>query len=247
MRRVALSTLASAVLFTSAAAAQEPPPIIFSTYFRCSITGTARATEINQTVVGPIVQKHIDAGHLTGWGWRNHVQGGSWRALRSVIGTDLDVMMDVGGQINAEFREQHADDAAEFADICGSHDDYIWIGVANSPPNPDAANGPASISTYYICEAAREGRADQIFRELLAPIYQKHTDMGHLTNWGFFAHRSGGPYRRLETFSGADHKTLLDMQNAIYSEAGETDALAFNEFRQICGSHTDYMWITPSQ
>ena len=42
--------------------------------------------------------------------------------------------------------------------------------------------------------------------------------------------------------SGADHKTLMDMTEAIYSEAGETNPLALQEFLEICDSHVDYMW-----
>ena len=66
--------------------------------------------------------------------------------------------------------------------------------------------------------------------------------LGHLASWGFYSHRSGGRFRRLETMSGADHMTLLNMQTAIYQEAQETDPFAFREFREICNSHTDYMW-----
>ena len=46
----------------------------------------------------------------------------------------------------------------------------------------------------------------------------------------------------METFSGQDHNTLMNMQEAILQEADETNPLAMNEFRQICNSHTDYMW-----
>ena len=42
--------------------------------------------------------------------------------------------------------------------------------------------------------------------------------------------------------SGADHKTLMDMTEAIYGEAGETNPLALQEFLEICDSHVDYMW-----
>lgn len=32
------------------------------------------------------------------------------------------------------------------------------------------------------------------------------------------------------------------MQDAIYQEAQQLDPIAFNEFRQVCSTHTDYMW-----
>lgn len=244
-KRIAFGALALALVAPVAASAQDEPIIIFAQYLRCAPAQQDRANEIERTIIQPIGQKHIDAGHIAGITWRNHLQGGSWRAFRSMLGTDINVMMDVSQQMVTEFREQHPAEATEYANICGSHDDYIWTEVARSPTVENAPEAPASISTYYVCDVTRQTRADEIFEELLAPLYKKHTDMGHLANWGFFAHRSGGMFRRLETFAGADHKTLLQMQDAIYSEAGETDALAMREFNEICNSHTDYMWISP--
>lgn len=155
-------------------------------------------------------------------------------------------MMDVRQQIFGEFEDQHGDAAAEFGSICPSHDDYIWTTVASSNPDPGAV-GDATISAYHACDRTREDRANEIFEEVLAPLYQKHMDMGYLSSWGFYAHRMGGPFRRLETFSGADRMTLLTMQNAIYSEAGETNPLAMQEFNQICNWHVDYMWNNVTQ
>jgi hypothetical protein len=51
----------------------------------------------------------------------------------------------------------------------------------------------------------------------------------------------------LETFSGADHMTLLNMQAAILGEANENNAVAMQEFNQICNSHVDYMWNNATQ
>ncbi len=110
--------------------------------------------------------------------------------------------------------------------------------MSNPPPDPDAL-GTASISTYHLCDRADEARAAQIFTDVLAPLYQKHMGMGHISSWGWFGHRSGGVFRRLETFSGADHTTLLNMQGAIY---GEADPVAMQELFEICQTHTDYTW-----
>jgi hypothetical protein len=242
MRRITVSAIAATLLFAAAASAQEAPALVMGQYMRCSVGQEMRADEIVRAVWAPIVQKHVDAGHLTGWAWLTHVQGGAWRRVFVITGADLDTMMDVSAQMVTEIQGEHADAAKELGTICSSHDDYIWTSVANSPANPDATAGPAMLSTYYVCDAAREQRANEIFVQLLAPLYKKHADMGHLAGWAFYAHRSGGQFRRLETSSGADHKTLLKMQTAIYEEAQQLDPLAFNEFRQVCGSHTDYMW-----
>lgn len=37
------------------------------------------------------------------------------------------------------------------------------------------------------------------------------------------------------------------MQDAIYTEADEIDAVAMAEFRSICSWHSDYMWTNDSQ
>ncbi len=244
MKRIGLTVAAGMMLLAPSAVAQDaPPPVIFGQYYRCNQGQEARADEIARGVLGPIVQKHVDAGDLTGWVWFAHSQGGAWRRLFATVGTDLDVMMDVREQIVEELTGQHAEAMQELGTVCGSHDDYIWIGVSNSSPDPSAV-GNATLSTYYACDNSREGRTDGIFEDVLAPLFQKHADMGHIASWGYYSHRSGGIFRRLMTFSGANHKTLLNMQNAIFQEANETSPLAMNEFRQICNWHTDYMWIT---
>ncbi len=242
MKRIGLTVAAGMMLLAPSAAAQDaPPPVIFGQYYRCNQGQEARADEIARGVLGPVVQKHVDGGHLTGWVWFAHSQGGAWRRLFATVGTDLDVMMDVREQIVEELTGQHAEAMQELFSVCGSHDDYIWIGISTSSPDP-AAVGNATLSTYYACDNSTEGRTNQIFEDVLAPLFQKHADMGHIASWGYYAHRSGGIFRRLMTFSGADHKTLLNMQTAIFQEANETNPLAMNEFRQICNWHTDYMW-----
>ncbi len=242
MKRIGLTVAAGIMLLAPSAVAQDAPqPIIFGAYLRCHQAQEEQTDEIARGVLGPIVQKHVDAGRLTGWVWLAHSQGGAWRRVFATVGTDLDVMMDVREQIFDEFTGQHEEAAQVLDAACGSHDDYIWIGISTSTPDP-AAVGNATLSTYYACDNSREGRTNQIFNDVLAPLFQKHADMGHIASWGYYAHRSGGIFRRLMTFSGADHKTLLNMQEAIFQEANETNPLAMNEFRQICNWHTDYMW-----
>jgi len=230
------------LLAPAAAHAQDEEQIIFGIYYRCNQSQESRADEIYNEVVAPIVQKHVDLGHLTGTLWLEHSQGGPWRRLWATTGTDLNQMMDMREAIVQELGTDHATEMGELQAACPSHDDYIWVAVETSPAADASTVGGASISAYHSCDMSREARADEIFSELLAPLYQKHMDMGHLASWGFFAHRIGGEYRRLETMSGADHKTLLAMQEAIYTEANDIDAPAMAEFRSICSSHSDYLW-----
>jgi hypothetical protein len=245
MKEIGAAALCGAMLMlvapspALAQAQDDAAPVVFGIYYRCSQGQEARTDEIFAASVAPVAQKYIDSGDITGALWLTHVQGGAWRRLWAVVGTDIPTMMDVRAAITDEI---DADAAAELTSICPSHDDYIWTGVANAPIDPDRISGPATLSAYRTCNVSREARADEIFTSLLAPLYQKHTDMGHLDGWAFYAHRMGGSFRRLETMSGADHKTLLAMQEAIYTEANETDAAAMQEFNEICGSHSDYMW-----
>lgn len=238
MKNVVLTAAGATLLLASTLAAQDPPPIVFGQYFRCNQGMEARADEIALEVMGPAAQRQVDAGNLTGWGWLTHVQGGAWRRGLFSTGTDMAQMMGARAAIIEEITSDNADELAELGTICPGHDDYIWTGVANSTANPDG-QGPVTMSTYHMCDRGKEGRADQIFTDELAPLYQKHIDLGHIATYGYFAHRSGGVFRRLETLSGPDHLTLLNMQAAVYQEA---DPVALQEFSSICSTHTDYMW-----
>jgi hypothetical protein len=251
MKKLCFTFIAVAVVSllapVAAHAQDDETPIIFGIYYRCNQAQESRADEIYNEIVAPVAQKHVDLGHLTGTLWLEHDQGGPWRRLWAITGTDLNQMMDMRAAMVQELTTNHPAEMNELQAACPSHDDYIWIGVVNSPAATPDTLGGAALSAYHSCDMSREPRADEIFSELVAPLYQKHMDMGHLASWGYYSHRVGGIYRRLETMSGADHKTLLAMQNAIYEEAGEIDAVAMAEFRSICSWHSDYMWLNPSQ
>ncbi len=247
MFRTLLVTLASAVLVAGPAVAQETPQtFIGAAYYRCTIGSESQADAFVRDVVGPIIQKHVDAGHLTGWGWMSHAAGGAWRRLMAMVGTDLGQLMDMRAAVLAEVAETAPEAIAEFNAICGSHDDYLWRSVAVSGTNPDVV-GDAAMSAYYACNQSTETRSDEIFTEVLAPLFAKHQDMGHLASWGYYAHRFGGIFRRLMTYSGSDHKTLMQMQEAIMEEANANAPEAMSEFRSVCNWHSDYMWNNSTQ
>ncbi|MCI0432855.1 MAG: hypothetical protein L0271_04295 [Gemmatimonadetes bacterium] len=246
MKRLACVITAALLVSPAASTAQSPPQIIFAQYYQCNQGAETQADEVAHAVFGPSAQKHVDAGHFTGWLWLTHTQGGSWRRVFVVTGTDLGTMMDAREAMVQEMTGQQANALQRLSTACGSHDDYIWTSIANSAPDPSAV-GPATLSTYYACNAAREGRASQIFADVLAPLYEQRRSAGQIASWGFYAHRSGGIFRRLETFSGADHKTLLNLQGEILQEANTSNALAMNEFREICTWHTDYMWTNATR
>ena len=247
MKRIGAAVLCVVILtFLApfpAVAQDEASAVVFGIYYRCTQGEETRADEVFAASLAPVVQRHVDSGDLTGYLWLSHVQGGTWRRLFAITGEDIPTMMDAREAIE---NEADANALAELSSVCPSHDDYIWTGVENSPLDPDAVGG-ATLSAYHSCDMSREERADEIFAELLAPLYQKHMDAGDLASWGYYAHRIGGRFRRLETMSGTDHKTLLATQGNIYTEAGEINAEALQEFRQICTWHSDYMWENSGQ
>ena len=105
--------------------------------------------------------------------------------------------------------------------------------------------GGAAFSTYYVCDQARESQADAIVKGMLAPMFDKMVADGKLKSWGWLEHIVGGKYRRLETFSAADAKSLMEARAEI------VEALQDNPggdlMTAICGEHTDYIWEIKAQ
>ena len=60
--------------------------------------------------------------------------------------------------------------------------------------------------------------------------------------WSWLEHDLGGRIGRALVIDGADHKTILNMRDAITSELQSQPSDAFTEFSEICGGHTDYLW-----
>ncbi len=242
--RLAAAFSVGMILAAQTVAAQEPTSIAFGIYYRCDQSRETRADEIMEQTFAPVYDKHLNAGHLSAWGWAAHRQGGAWRRLAYMIGTDRDLMFDVRGQIFEELRNDHASALRELNSICPSHDDYIWNTVATSqePANLGQERPDAGLSTYYVCNFAREQRADEIFTEVIAPVIDKHVALGHLNSWSWLEHDIGGRFRRALVIDGADHKTILNMRDAITSELRSQHSDAITEFSEICGWHTDYLW-----
>ena len=131
------------------------------------------------------------------------------------------------------------DDGPGFGSVCTRHDDYIWQ-VENG--NSSDARGAVGFSVYHLCDSSREERADEIVDAHVAPIMNALVEDGSLASWGWSSHVVGGKYRRLQTMTGSDHKSLLAARgkaiDAIYADDNEMGA----ELNDICGSHVDYMW-----
>jgi len=233
----AIAALAFATPGLHAQAAQEN--YLLATYYECDYANEGVADVMMQRLA-PALQKHVDAGHITGYQMSAHVMGGAWRRLVTMSG-QRDALLDVWSGLDAEL--QAADPVAygAFNNTCGSHQDYVWVQVANSPAptTPPPAN-QFRHSTYFFCNQATEETVDSLVIKTVGPEIQKHVAMGHLTSWGWLRHDNGGTVRRVLTFTGPTVKALFQMRTAVFEGIGE--AAANQLFGGACGNHFEYVW-----
>lgn len=245
-----LAAGALSVAAGSTAAQQAPPaPAAYSlaTYYRCNQGDDDKADSLVRKSIGAIYDRHLAAGELTAWGWLAHTFGGNWRRVAYAVAPTRDALFDARAKIGQEVQAMTAaakTPAQNLYALCPSHDDYLWAVVANAEgaAPTGSARSPTALSTYYQCDMAREGRADEIFQATLAPLFNKHMKAGHFKNWAWYRHDMGGRARRLSTMDGPDMKSLLNAWDMVFQEARETAPLAFQEFLSICPSHDDYVW-----
>jgi hypothetical protein len=108
------------------------------------------------------------------------------------------------------------------------------------------AEKPALVfGTYYRCNQATEERADDIFKDTLAPLLKQEVAAGRLTAFGWSKHWLGGEWRRLEYMIGTDMDAMVDARKSYIDKlnAGELKK-AGDEFSALCPSHDDYIWST---
>jgi hypothetical protein len=226
--------------FAGTAAAQDKAPeaFIYATYHVCDITKQERADEIFEQLQKPIYDAAVADGTITNYGWLVHHTGGKWRrgiyyGATSVQGL-LDAQEKIGDQIDAKNKKLDT----EFGQICNSHDDYIWHRIAGNIGT--VARGGAAFSTYSVCDVSREEQADEIVKQVFAPVMDKYVADGKLKSWGWIEHVVGGSIRRTMTISATDMKTLMATRAEIVEKA--FDSPMGDIFTDICGDHADYMW-----
>lgn len=103
-------------------------------------------------------------------------------------------------------------------------------------------SGPYISANYYQCQIPGQARADEIVREVIGPVYDKHVAAGHVSAWGWLGHRSGGAWRRAAYFVAPTLDGLMDMREAIVEELMTDHADALSELNTICPTHDDYIW-----
>jgi hypothetical protein len=233
--------LGLAAITSTALAQEEEAPTVFTyaTYFYCDVNGQDRVDEIVKTQNAPVYDQMVKEGKILAWGWLAHHTGGKWRRIQYYQAPSVDALLDAQAEMDKRFED--VDEAAdkEFGKICNAHDDYIWEVESGSSGE---GRGEAGFSVYYRCDETKEERADEIFAKDFAPLFNKYVAAGKLTSWGWSSHWVGGSFRRLQTMTAADHKTLLNARAELIEDMYGNDNKAGMEFTEICGSHHDYMW-----
>lgn len=214
---------------------------IYATYFYCSTAKQEQADELVKKNTAPVYDAAVADGTINSWGWLSHHTGGKWRRIQyhtsdSVSGL-LKAQETVAGRVSEAMEGK--DDG--FAEICPSHEDYIWKSEMGNTLKTD--RGEASLSVYYVCTFNGEERADEIVKKVFAPVYDKAVADGKINSWGWSSHVIGGKYRRLSTMSASSYDALLEARGHILEAIwGDGENAEANEFSDICGSHSDYLW-----
>jgi hypothetical protein len=235
---IVLFVLASFACTGQAQEAEKQTMFTYATYFYCDVTGQERVDEIVKKENAPVYDQMVKEGLISGWGWLAHHTGGKWRRVQYYQAPTVAALLDAQTEMEKRF-EAAGDDDMEFGKICNAHDDYIWEVESGSSGKE---RGAAGFSVYYRCDESKEERADEIFAKDFGPMLDKYVADGKLASWGWSSHWVGGAFRRLQTMTASDHKSLLAARAELIDEMYADDSKAGEEFNAICGSHSDYMW-----
>lgn len=226
--------------FTFASSHEEASvPYAYGTYFECDVNREWLADAIVEQVYKPVYDAAVEDGTLTGWGYLAHHTGGKWRRVLYHVAPTLEAALGAAGSLGDKIENVQA--AAEFGSICSSHDDYLWRSVVGSAGTEIAQErGAFGFSTYLHCNEANEAAADEVVKNVFAPLYDAEVAAGNLISWGYMEHWVGGEYRRLLTMTATDmSKLMTGRDNAANALIGSEGA---DDFFASCTSHSDYIW-----
>ena len=101
---------------------------------------------------------------------------------------------------------------------------------------------PAVFGTYFHCNESREARADTIIAESIGPILDRHMAADAISAWGWYAHHTGGHWRRLLYMVSADVPSVMLARDALIDDMIAEAGDAATELTEVCPSHDDYVW-----
>jgi hypothetical protein len=239
-------SIATALLFglvSVACIAQDddgPAGFSYVTYHYCDVATQGSMDAVIETNEKAVFDKWVADGKLIAWGYLSHNTGGRWRRAQYHVSPTL---AEAFNNQAAIFTEIYADNEAggqARSAACAAHDDYIWALQQGSPPGTD--RGDVSYSVYYVCDINGQDRADEIWAEANAPYLNQLQEEGKIASWGWQAHIVGGRYRRLQTITGADNASVVQANAGLSQYADDNHPELGEEFNDICGTHTDYLW-----
>ncbi|MEJ2369323.1 MAG: hypothetical protein P8Y07_00550 [Gemmatimonadales bacterium] len=101
---------------------------------------------------------------------------------------------------------------------------------------------PAVFGAYFHCNESREARADTIIAESIGPILDRQMAAGTINSWGWYAHHTGGHWRRLLYMVAADVPSVMTARDAFYEDLIAEAEEASAELTEVCPGHDDYVW-----
>ena len=239
-------SIATALLFglvsVACIAQDDDGPVGFSyvTYHYCDVATQGSMDAVIETNEKPVFDKWVEEGKLIAWGYLSHNTGGRWRRAQYHVSPTLADAFNNQAEIFAEiYADNDAGGQARSA-ACAAHDDYIWGLQQGSSPGTD--RGPVSYSVYYVCNINGQDRADEIWAEANAPYLNQLQEEGQIASWSWQTHIVGGRYRRLQTITGADAASVVQANGGLSQYADDNHPELGEEFNDICGSHSDYLW-----
>ena len=250
MRRIVCTVVALMILAAPAvvrAQEDEAPvrPYVYATYYECDVADQGLADMIWESVQAPIYDAAVEDGTISGWGWLVHHTGGKWRRASYYIAPTVEALLAAQETIGKRVQEADPQAGARLSRICGAHDDYIWQSVTGSGGDGSIAvaqTGEAGVSQYMVCKMSEQGRADELVKEVIGPVYSGLVADGKLSGWGWLEHSVGGEYRRLFTLRGADPAAVLGAWGDAIDQLVEKHEAELDEFSDICYTHQDYIW-----
>ena len=238
--------IATALLFglvSVACIAQDddaPAGFTYSTYYVCDVATQGAMDAVVEANEKAVFDKWVEEGKLIAWGYLSHYTGGRWRRAQYHVSPTMADALNNQSAIFTEIYSDNEDGGQARSDACAAHDDYIWAIDQGSGVGTD--RGDVSLSVYYVCELTRQERADEIVAEAQAPKLNQMQEDGMIASWGWSSHRIGGRYRRLQTITGADYASVVQARGELLQHVNENHSDLGDEFSDICGSHSDYLW-----